>query len=508
MAAAEQSGDRSAFDILFTTNVPHVLERLFFYLDYESYKASCNVSTTWQRLLTSESFKKKAKKVYRKGISADEKDLFSASKHGNKEKVRKLLSPGIIKYDQNFLACGIWKLVHTPLQVAAINGHSGVVQILIDEGADPNKTDKYGDTILVQVLAANISTKRQNEVVKVLIDGGADPNKEGEEGQAPLHIAAGNGRPDVAQLILECGGDPNKSDRDWGWTALHYASSEDRRILTKVLLDGGAAPNTVDKEGQTPLDLASFHGFKQVVKLLLEAGANPNVVNKKGYTPLILAAREDHLDVARLLIDAGADPNKANEIKEMTHDYVKELTQDLADGGVPAGEIAVAMRMLKPKLEAKSLLEQLYQPPDGDFGWTPLHWAAIYSKEVVRLLIDRGADANTASNKGTTPLHLAAEEGNKKVVQILLEAGADAKKVNERGDTPLSLAINNGRRNVFKLLRRRRGSRENVPLFRTHDRRYPKQYVPTPEGRLRRLKRLLKKNIRERDRLMRKETKH
>ena len=52
------------FDILFTKSVPHILESIFFSLDYESFKTCLKVSTTWRELLTSETYITKEKSVF------------------------------------------------------------------------------------------------------------------------------------------------------------------------------------------------------------------------------------------------------------------------------------------------------------------------------------------------------------------------------------------------------------------------------------------------------------
>ena len=61
-----------AFDTLFTKHVPHILEKIFLSLDYESFKSCCQASNAWKKVLTSESFQSKAvwcricKKVFSK----------------------------------------------------------------------------------------------------------------------------------------------------------------------------------------------------------------------------------------------------------------------------------------------------------------------------------------------------------------------------------------------------------------------------------------------------------
>ena len=60
--------DTCAFDKLFAKSVPHILEKIFFSLDYESYKECLEVSDTWNKLLLSEPYLKIGKSVFRDEI--------------------------------------------------------------------------------------------------------------------------------------------------------------------------------------------------------------------------------------------------------------------------------------------------------------------------------------------------------------------------------------------------------------------------------------------------------
>ena len=63
--------DSSAFDKLFSRNVPHILEKIFFSLDYESYKNCLEVSDTWEELLMSEKYQKKGKAAFQDDLKRD-----------------------------------------------------------------------------------------------------------------------------------------------------------------------------------------------------------------------------------------------------------------------------------------------------------------------------------------------------------------------------------------------------------------------------------------------------
>ena len=132
-----------AFDKLFPKSVPHVLEKIFLSHDYTSFKNCLDVNNTWNMLLTSVSFCKKAKVVFQKGINNDANKLWLASQRGCAEEVRSLISSGMV--DTNTI-CRMY--ISTPLCEAARNDHTNVVQVLLDNGAEPNRANIYGTTPL------------------------------------------------------------------------------------------------------------------------------------------------------------------------------------------------------------------------------------------------------------------------------------------------------------------------------------------------------------------------
>ena len=86
-------------------------------------------------------------------------------------------------------------------------------------------------------------------------------------------------------------------------------------------------------------------------------------------------------------------------------------------------------------------------------GATPLCYdASKGQKDLVQLLLERGADLNNADKRGWTLLHWAAENRHKHIVRLLLDNGADPNRENKWGHTPLHYAKLNGQVDVVCML--------------------------------------------------------
>ena len=166
------------FDTLFTKTRTHILEKICLSLDYGSFKNCLEVSKTWNGVLTSKVFQKKAKCVFHEEIREDGKRLLAASEDGDSDVVRKLLAVGMVDADTAD------KNGVTSVFKAAENDHKDVVQILIDGGADPNKAANCGYTPLMVAAGFVGST----DVVQVLLDGGAKPNNADIAGRNALYM--------------------------------------------------------------------------------------------------------------------------------------------------------------------------------------------------------------------------------------------------------------------------------------------------------------------------------
>ena len=79
-------------------------------------------------------------------------------------------------------------------------------------------------------------------------------------------------------------------------------------------------------------------------------------------------------------------------------------------------------------------------------------FSIVNSIEIAQLLINKGAQVNTADSRGYTPLHNASERGFSNIVQLLLSAKADISASDKKKNTPLHFASKNGHFDVLGLL--------------------------------------------------------
>ena len=315
LVCTRETMDPRPFNIFIKTNVPHIFEKIFFSLDYESLKSCLEVSKFWHDLMTSERFQMLGNSFLQEEI---EKDLFKASDEGSLSEVKKIVSSFMVNVNCEYgcagracrncgtnetclwrldrswhylcNACGLYKKLDpnrrrtswgksdTPLLWAAQNGHKDVVLFLLDRGADLNKANEWGRTALYYTLIVN-----------------------------PFHQGAlENSHKEVAQLLLDRGADPNQTNENGGTLLLEAAFQHSHKDVLQFLLDRGADPNKAYNSGWTPLHFAAGAGHKDVVQLLLARGADPSKVDVDGTTPLNLALDRGHTDVANILGDGGA----------------------------------------------------------------------------------------------------------------------------------------------------------------------------------------------------------
>jgi len=338
--------------------------------------------------------------------------LYAAAAHADPAMTEKLLAAGA---DPNAaLMSG-----ETPLMEAARRGNLADVRVLLANHANPNaKESNGGQTALMWALS-----ERQSAVVEELIKGGADVHAGSKTGFTPLMFAAQQGDEDSARILLRAGAKPNDAQPKTGLTALMIASAMAHAKAVDVLLDKGADPNLADTNGYT-----SLH----------------RVVRDSDYG-INLAAKDDILTIVKSLLKHGANPNvRLSQDKEKAAEEIKN------------GNVAI-----EGKRTAVTVDEIILQ------GATPLFLAAeVNNLDVIKALVDAGADPLIATERGTTPLMMAAGAGTDvqrerelqeratavETAKFLVEHGADVNAAGQYGWTALHAAAYQGLNDVIAYL--------------------------------------------------------
>ncbi|KAJ6485270.1 ankyrin repeat-containing domain protein [Mycena vulgaris] len=191
------------------------------------------------------------------------------------------------------------------LQAAAARGHTEIVSILLEKGADVNAAGgRYGSSL--QAAAAGGHT----EIVSILLEKGADVNAAGGRYGSSLQAAADQGHTEIVGILLEKGADINAAGGLYG-SSLQAAAAEGHTEIVSILLEKGADVNTAGGRYGSSLQAAAAGGHTEIVGILLEKGADINAAGGKYGSSLQAAAARGHTEIVSILLEKGADVNAA-----------------------------------------------------------------------------------------------------------------------------------------------------------------------------------------------------
>ena len=180
-----------------------------------------------------------------------------------------------------------------------------------------------------------------------------------------------------------------------GWSLLHFAAEYNDYAAVKFLLKEGGDINAQENDGWTPLHFASFHQHYKIVDLLLEHNADPSIINIHSAGPASFL-RNKNVAYHEKLIHAGMlmSMNRNNA------ETPSELLNLVLQGGDP---------------EFKNVV-----------GWSAIHFAANHGESnIVKELLNNGANINSIEHDGWTALMFAVSMGHTTVVEVILNHGAE-----------------------------------------------------------------------------------
>ncbi|CAL4104166.1 unnamed protein product [Meganyctiphanes norvegica] len=177
------------------------------------------------------------------------------------------------------------------------------------------------------------------------------------------------------------------------WTAMHISAYYNHSSCLEKLLKMNANIDAQDQFQKTPLMMAAEQNKVECVEILVSTGANVSATDREGWTALHRAARTNSLEALKVLLQACINP----------------------------------------------------EIPDKKGCATPIYIASQNNHlDILRVLIQAGADVNTARKDGWTPLIIACDRGHTEAVQALLNAGANAEILDNRVGTDIINTLGGG----------------------------------------------------------------
>ena len=279
---------------------------------------------------------------------------------------------------------------HRPISAAADRGDIAMTKLLLDHGADPNAPEEgapRGHALY------NAVKRRHREIVHLLLAKGADPNAEVESSGTPMLPAEKDA--ELTALLEKHGGRPRRAEgeQDKAWTWVEQGRLDEAERLIRANL------HWINDEagwGDGVMAGPANAGRDDVIRMLIRLGATVPKVSK--WAPYYYFKHEK---TAKLLLENGMDPNHMN-----WHRFTL-LHHMAADG-----ELAKAKLLLDHGAAIDAI--------DDEYRSTPLGVAARWGRrEIVELLLQRGADPTAAGAAWSVPRIWAERKGHAALADLL-----------------------------------------------------------------------------------------
>ena len=351
----------------------------------------------------------------------------------------------------------------TPLALACKLGSIATLLLLLNAGANIHRSDSSGFWPLHHATIAG-----RVECIRMLLDAGANPSRNNQALWSPLLHAASRGHRTIIKLLLAAGADIQETN-DIGRNSIFFAI-DGKVSCMELLLEAGGDPNHKDESMHTPLFHAIWTDNNAMAEVLLKAGADVNAVDNTGQTAVYLATLRNNAEIMQKLIAAGADPNhfvppRAPPLLEAVEKGFSKIVETLLehkniDINVTDSEsrsalwIAISNRngeIVKMLLDGENDIDvNAASPPK----WPPLVvGAADDFVDMVELLLRRkGTDVNITNSEGDCALAQASFRGYAEIVRLLLDSGADPNLTPPDKRPPLHLAATENHVEVVNLL--------------------------------------------------------
>lgn len=312
-------------------------------------------------------------------------------------------------------------------------GNSDILAVLVDKlGVDVNAVNVHGQTPL-----HNAAQENWVENVAYLLDHDADVHARDKQSNTALNImanfhfnAGGDEESEIAitKMLLAKGADVNACNV-FGNTALSRIADDNMDRHTdwaKLLIDNGANVNHQTNVRRTTLHMAAEMGSVQMVKMLLGAGARTNIYDIYGRSAIQMA-RYDAQEKWDLMFEYRDNVS----VIEAVYYSQEEILEDIINSGTD--------------------IESVYEADNSSTG------LIVATKKndanMVKKLLELGANINAQDSLGYTSLHYAASNGHDDVIWLLLESGADAQIKTHQGQSAMDLAVANDKLRSVQLIK-------------------------------------------------------
>ena len=321
--------------------------------------------------------------------------------------------------------------------VATSEGHLELLELALEAGADVDAKDSWDGTGLIRA-----AERGHHLVVGRLLRAGIDEDHVNRIGYQAVHEAVWFGADAASELatvqVLVAGGvELDRPSVTEGLTPLQMARERGYRTLERVLDAADRHQPSADADAAL-LDAASS-GDADAVALALRDGARIEARDDAKRTALLLASAGDHVEAARVLVALGADPDALDD----QHD-----TPWLVTGVTGSVEMLETLLPARPDLGVVNRFGGVSVIPASERGHV----------EYVRRVVTTGIDVDHVNRLGWTALLEAVilgdgGERHREIVRILLDAGADPSIVDRDGVTALEHAERAGYTELARILR-------------------------------------------------------
>jgi serine/threonine-protein phosphatase 6 regulatory ankyrin repeat subunit B len=309
--------------------------------------------------------------------------------------------------------------------MAAMNGQTRIVDILLLHGANKNACSESGCTTLMLA-----SSYGHLDTVKLLLGRKVKVNAQNSLLNTALIYASRKGHKEIVASLLHYGSDSNIKGQN-GKTALIEASANGHFEIVEILLNENASIDIADGIGVTALMKATQNKYPQIVELLTTRNASASLHTSNGKTALVFAAESGCLESLTILLDS-----------------TKCTSFDV-------DETVMVLPHLTEEHRNKNNLIHL---PFNSFGTIPsIDEALVIAVEegcmdVMKALLCNGADVNSRDKSNTTVMNKAIKYGHSSIVHLLCQHNADVNLQGECGVTPLILAAEYGHVEITNIL--------------------------------------------------------